>query len=86
MQKKTLKEQLMEQFPDLKESDFSSYCSDLLILIDKRYDVQEWIQYNYKWIKNCKVFRSNVPGQDWYGKLVMEVPFACPDYNKTIIK
>jgi len=69
----TTKQRVQQEF-NLAESAFSHYQSDLMVLF--RQDVYDWLMQNYGFPKNIKVWTSNVKGQTWYAKRVIELPFA----------
>ena len=73
----TLKEQLKKAL-NLPESMFSNHCSDLQVLGNGR--VINWLKENYEFYQNVERHISNVKGQNWFGQMYLEIPFAYEEY------
>jgi len=72
----TLKERLLTADIGLTESDFHSYCTDLLV-IDRDGKVYKWLQENYDFPKAVTKFRGE-KDSGWDNLPCLEIPFASP--------
>lgn len=77
--KPSLRNQIKEAFPEMTDSDFHRYCSDLYVLYTPELD--KWLKKHYSHYSNVIISVGNVEGGDWYGKRFFDIPFAamCED-------
>lgn len=64
-------QELLKEFPYIE---IDTYESDLLILGGQ--EVYDYLMNNYKYACNVLMYKSDVEGQPWFGKDMIEIPFA----------
>jgi len=71
---RSLKTELMAEFPWLDERYFDTYYSDLYVFYDER--IYNYLKDNYQFFDNIRIDFSNIPGQSWKDKRILIIPFA----------
>ena len=64
-----LQQQLMEAIPELTQSDFDYYATDLYVR--SLPEVEEWLKGNYEHHRQVKPFKCNIDQNKW-----LDIPFA----------
>lgn len=77
----TLRQFLIEQ--GVPEDEMDTWASDLMVLHTPQRE-RLIAAYNQRYHMNYRprIKQSNVKGQDWYGKLFLDIPFGYAEYYK----